>query len=293
MKASTAASPTVGSNFMATLKTFAGIAEFISENEADLNKNYLVFRQFLALLAHINKGKIDGYKLFNIIENDTNQILCLQTKRQLLFFSIKKEISLEAYELLKSKIQTYIIAGIEILGETNLVLKIVKDCSAKFNVLKDRLICVCEKTKEIQPSEGNLQIPLPKDIEEIARMEMEYHKEEYGDKSNCEFQKTKELVIEKLHKQSLLLWKSKNEIVSIIHAKIEGDLFYIYHIYTKPSERKKGFGTNLLHTVTSKVIEKEKIKAGLVSQKNDNATNKIFNDIGFVPIYETFDIEIL
>ena len=241
----------------------------------------------------MNNGQIESYKLFNIIENDTNKIICLQTKRHLLLVPIKKEISIEAYELLKSTIEPNIVAGIEILGETNLVLRIVKDCNAKFNVIKDRLICECEKTKEIRPCEGSLQIPTLKDIEEITRMEMDYHKEEYGDKSNCEFQETQELVIEKFDKQSLLLWKSQNEIVSIINANFEGDLFYVFHIYTKPSQRKKGFGTNLLHEVISKIISTEKIKAGLVSQKNDIATNKVFNEIGFVPIYEMFDIEIL
>jgi len=89
------------------------------------------------------------------------------------------------------------------------------------------------------------------------------------------------------------LWKNNNKIVSLINANFEGDFFYIYHIYTKPTERKKGFGTNLLQKVTSKIINSEKIKAGLVSQRNDNSTNKIFKEIGFVPIYEILNAETL
>lgn len=77
------------------------------------------------------------------------------------------------------------------------------------------------------------------DIEEITRMELAYHKEEYGDKSNYDLQRTQELVLEKFKRQSILLWQNENEIVSLINANYEGDFFYIYHIYTKPSQRKK------------------------------------------------------
>lgn len=277
---------------MATLKTFEGIEQFVSENETDLKENYLVFRQLLSLLGEIKQGKVEAYKLFNIVRDDKTEIICLQTKQHLLLIPTKPKVSFEVYELLISIIRSSIIAGIEILGERTLVMKITKHFNVQFNVIKDRLLCECKTTKEISVCEGSLQIPLLEDIEEITRMEVSYHKEEYGDKSNCSFQNTKELVKKKFEKQSILLWKHKNEIVSLINANIEGDLFYIYHIYTKPSERKKGFGTNLLHKVTSKIIDSEKIKAGLVSQRLDSATNKIFHEIGFVPVYELLDIEI-
>lgn len=279
--------------FMVALKTFEGIEDFVFENETTLKDNYLVFRQQLSLLGQINHEKLGGYKLFNIIEDEITVIVCLQTKQHLLLNPVKQELSLEVYEVLKSIVQHDIIRGLQILGERTLVFKIVKDCNAKFNVFKDRLLCECVATKEISACEGSLQIPSLKDIEEITRMEVSYHKEEYGEKSNCNFQNTIKLVKKKFDEQSILLWKHGNEIVSLINAKIEGNLFYIYHIYTKPSERKKGYGTNLLHKVTSKIIDTEKIKAGLVSQRLDKTTNKVFNKIGFNPIYEIVDIEIL
>jgi len=288
----TAESPDVGSNFMATLQTFEGIEQFVFENQTDLKNNYLIFRQLLSFLGHINQGKIEDHKLFNINENGIPEIICLQTKLHLLLIPIKKEVSSKAYELLKSIIKPNISTGVEILGERTLVLKIIKDCNAQFNVIKDRLFCECEKTMGIRDCEGSLQIPMLEDIEEITEMEISYHKEEYGDKSNCDFQETKKLVEKKFENQSILLWKNKSKIVSLINANIEGDLFYINHIYTKPTERKKGFGTNLLQKVTSKIIDSDKIKAGLVSQRLDSATNKIFNDIGFAPIYEMLDVEI-
>lgn len=278
---------------MTTLQTFEGIEQFVFENQITLKENYLIFRQLLSFIGLIKKNNVVNYKLFNIIENNSIEITCLQTKLHLLIIPTKQKVSIDTYQLLKSTISPTISAGLEILGERTLVLKIIEDLDIQHKIIKDRLICECEKTKRIRACDGSLQIPLFNEIEEITKMEMAYHKEEYGDKSNCDFVETKKLVEGNFKNQSILLWKKGNEIVSLINANIEGDLFYINHIYTKPSERKKGFGTNLLHKVTSRIIDSEKIKAGLVSQRLDEATNKVFTDIGFAPFYEMLDIKIV
>jgi predicted GNAT family acetyltransferase len=276
---------------MATLKTFEGIEHFLSVNQAEIKDNYLVFRQLLYCLGIINQGSVGGYELFNLNQNYLTEIICLKTKRHLILISTKQKISFEVYELLKSMIQPVVTEAIEILGERNLVLKIIKDCNLQFKIIKDRLFWECKKTKDILACSGSLHIPVADDIGEITRMEVNFHKEEFGDESNCDFEETKVLVEKRIENQSILLWKNNNEIVSLINAKIEGDFFYIYHIYTKPTERRKGFGTNLLHNVTSKVIDTEKIRAGVVSQRLNIFTNKIFNVIGFLPVYEMIDTE--
>ncbi len=192
---------------MATLKIFDRIEQFLSHNEIELKNQYLIFRQLLSILEQVSQGKIGAFKLFNVVENDNTEFICLQTKPYLIIIPIKTENNVNAYQLLKSTLQSSIMSGVEILGERTLIFKILEDLNVKFNIIKDRLLYECEKTKEISPCEGSLQIPIWEEIEEITTMELNYHKEEYGDKSNHDFQRTKQLVEEKMKKQSFCCGK--------------------------------------------------------------------------------------
>lgn len=138
---------------MATLNTFKGIEDFVTYNVVELKKQYLIFRQLLSILKKANQDKFRPYKLFNVVEKEITEIICLQTKSYIVAVSTKADINPDVYQLLKSTIKSGIITGVEILGERTLVTKLIEDFNLQFTIIKDRLVYECETTKEISACE--------------------------------------------------------------------------------------------------------------------------------------------
>lgn len=147
----------------------------------------------------------------------------------------------------------------------------------------EKLTCmVCNNLTKPKECDGSIYIPSDNalDIDVLRNIYFEYSYELYG-KDSISLESSKVKVKQMIENGSLYAWKNnKGEIVSMVDCQDDNNFGVLTSLYTREYERGKGYGSNLIYTLTKEIKESERKPIIYVESGNSISMN-IYQKIGY------------
>lgn len=138
----------------------------------------------------------------------------------------------------------------------------------------------CPKLSEPEKTaDGCFSIASEADLENIVICMEEFHNEIGIDKqSNDEYRKNAK---SKIENGQLYLWKNAaGDITAMCAYRISGDVGTVNMVYTKKSDRRKGYASNLVYQATKHIIEQGNMPS-LYTNADYAASNQCYQKLGY------------
>jgi hypothetical protein len=205
----------------------------------------------------------------------------------LLIYGENWEIS--QFEELKKVIDLKLFKNYLLTGNSELILALIAFFDIQnFTILKERIFHKSKKIVQFKNSKLKIEYGTQKDLLELAGMLQQYYHEEYkglNDKTIFEMQERIFQVI--LTRSIYILKDQKNNILSFCTI-IDPDVGILF---TKTLYRKKGFGKFIL-SFCSNILLKKNSEVFVMTDKNEIASNKVCEKVGFKAYYNYTLVEI-
>ena len=263
------------------IKKFETAQKLIDYNVEYFYNNYFIFYQLTAIIDKIlNGSEIQSSKIFILEDEIGNRLVCLHTNLAYLIFGKYSETE-DVVDILQSEINLSELKALQFIGCKDLILNLFKRNNSNYEIIKDRIIYECHSVLNIKIAGGNLKLAEMNNHEELSKMSFDYQKEEYGKNSFRDYNYMSEIVMNGIKSHNFLTWVDNNKICSMLQLTTLGAYGYIGHLFTKETERGKGYASNLVYHATQKILNNNYDKVGLVSDALNLTTNSIFKKVGF------------
>ncbi len=270
----------------ARLKDFKNFNDFFKYNFEELFSNYYVHYHFLTRLEDLNKGVIQAYRGFNVIDDEGNNIIFIWISGCCYLYSngwTQEMISVLSEEIKFLQFKKHF----EFAGEKELITEVLNTAKVNYKLFKDRLVYQITKTKpvtrEINGEVSNASIV---NFEDVLALSMQNYHEEYDGKGERTEDQMAASIMSGLNKGNLYVLQESGSIASIVQViSSEEDKPIIGNLFTKKDNRNKGYAFKLLHTIAEGLLNNGYEDLGLFSDKSNPASNAVFVKIGFEPIY--------
>lgn len=264
--------------------------EFVSKIKSLVGEEFFEHYYLINAINEVLEGNIISYEAYYVSNDNNSWIIGIRIDGNYLIYG--KNWDKNLIEQTISKINFPLFQpNYHFSGTNNLVTEILKSSNRKLEIFKDRIFYTCSKLDHLDEEENFEKVLCDiKDIEELAEMVCEYFEDEYKGINNKDFDAVLLQVESQIKKKTLWNLKHNGKIKSIcsIIQTSNGNPI-IGSFFTKRNERNLGYGTSLLRTVTNNLL-KFNNEVWLISDKESVASNKVFHNIGYKPIYETTDI---
>lgn len=151
------------------------------------------------------------------------------------------------------------------------------------NKKEENLTCmVCNNLKKPNECDGSIYFPSNNDvdIENLSDIYYDCNYELYG-KDGVIKESSKVKVKQMIENGSLYAWKNnKGEIVSMVDCQDDNNFGVLTSLYTREYERGKGYGSNLIYTLTKEIKESERKPIIYVESGNSISMNT-YKKIGY------------
>jgi predicted GNAT family acetyltransferase len=260
--------------------------ELFNYNREFIYHSYYEHFYLIKIIEQLESGQHDIINGYNIVGGDGDRILCLHIDGAYLLYSHKW--NRDMLELLSAQVDLKICTeGFSFSGNKELIMELFNHQSSNYEIFKDRIIYECLTVQNAPTSiEGDWELCTFRDFKKVSMMIYEYHVEEYGDKAFRDYQSVKKMIEGVIRNESCFLWKNGKSICCV------GQLFneetgypLIGTLYTDKAHRNKGYATALVHALTESVIDDGLERCGLVSDATNPSSNKVFQKVGYKPIY--------
>lgn len=159
------------------------------------------------------------------------------------------------------------------------------DCIVKYNKitvqqLKHRIHYECKKVNPIQCSPGQM---LPLNLENLdlyVEFGMKFNLS-YDDGTTATAEIMSESLKSSIENKSISQWVNQNDICSICRAYVMYDYPVIDFFFTAEKHRGKGYGTSLVHSITSMRLEEGHNRCILTADGNNQTSNNVFQKVGY------------
>jgi predicted GNAT family acetyltransferase len=264
--------------------------EFVSKIKSLVGEQFFEHYYLINAINEVLEGNIISYEAYYIFNDNNSWIIGIRINGNYLIYGKNWDENL--IEQTISKINFSIFQpNYHFSGTNSLVTEILKSSNRKLEIFKDRIFYSCSKLNSFDEQENFEKLLCDKnDIEELAEMVCEYFEDEYNGKNNKDFDAVLRQVEHQIENNTLWNLKHNGKIksfCSIIQTSNGNPI--IGSFFTKRNERNLGYGTALIRTVTNNLL-KVTNEVWLISDKESIASNKVFNNIGYKPIYETTDV---
>lgn len=271
---------------MIQLKRFENLQMLADFNCIEDPQNYFVFYTLNQALDRAAEGLLELYDGFNLIDENNNSILTIWLSGNLFFYSSK--FTEELVDKLVDEIPIHNFRNFEITGQTDLLLELIKRTSPEIEVKKNRLIYECETVLPNVRMIGNIREPNMNDFHDLVEMSWAWYVEEYHGAGPTPKQAVYQKVMMGISQGGYYVLDHGGVIASMVCVINDHENFsMIGNFYTKPEFRNQGFGSTLLHAVTDGLLKSGYLKCGLISDLAIPASNRVFEKIGYVPIYKS------
>jgi hypothetical protein len=270
---------------MADILTFENFQDFLDYNNQEIFDNYFVYYHFIQLLNILESGKLDLFDAYNVVSEDGKSVMCIWVTGN--YFVYSNNWNDEIVKILVDKIKIEKYKEFTFLGQRDLIIQLFEKSNIKYEILKDRLIYECIKvTPAIKNKIGIVENATFHDFKELVQMSMENYIEEYAGKGQRTIEDMETAVANGINKSSLFLLRDNNIICSIVQIiNDDEDEPMIGNLFTKKEMRNMGYAFSLLQTVTERFLNNGCQKCGLISDISNPASNKVFVNTGYKPIY--------
>jgi hypothetical protein len=277
---------------MITIVQFETIGSFFDYNETEFENNYFVYYHFLQIFELVKVGEITIHDAYNIVDDSNgNFVICIWLTGN--YFIYSNNWTEEILEKLAEKINLPKFNDFVFMGQRDLILELFKKFNVKYELIKDRLVYECSKVKETGKKvlEG-IQNASEKDYSELLDMSYNNYVEEYDGKGLKVREDFEPGIISGMEENSIYILKNEEKELCSMLQKINSSEYdpMIGNLYTKKSMRNKGYAFSLLYAVTQGLLKNGFKKCGLLSDVKNASSNKVFINVGYVPVYKWISI---
>ena len=139
----------------------------------------------------------------------------------------------------------------------------------------------CNKTVEPKKVDGYIAKATLEDEEVLTRFNYKESKE-ISDVKDLRYEEARESFFKRLERGTYYVWKnSNNEIVAQAFYRLIDNNAKIAGVYTKESERCKGYAANLIYYLTNLALDKG-YHVSLYTDYNYIPSNKAYKNVGYV-----------
>ena len=265
------------------VKNFLDPNEGLEFNAEFIYGNYFPHYSLIKIIEEIKNGTIGLVDFFNIIEENCF-ILCICTDQGCLVYA--NDWTENAIDDLVLRIDFTRFRNWPFLGTRNLIVDMLTRHKIDYAIEKDRLVYVCEKVNEISVSSGYASQSEVADLKRITDLTHEYGLEEWGERDGKGYDYTEGIVLSCIAEDKQVQWND-NGIFAIAQVmNLENNMPVIGSLYTDTGKRKNGYASSLLYEVTSQLLDQGYSSVSLLSDVTNPTSNKIFDKVGYFPIYK-------
>lgn len=275
---------------MVTVKKFASPREFLEHNEEVLNTQYFEHFHLHRIFSELRKGEIKLIAGYNIIDDDNSNAIIVRVLEEFYIYSNKWNENL--INFLDTELRQ-IHTEVKLLrGRKEIILELVERMKLNYEILNDRLIYDCTDVAALSEKiPGKFGIANISDWATIEKMSVDYYIEEFEGKGQQPIESVKASAYQGIKSETIFKWSANGRIVSM--ARLLGDSAtnaMIGGLFTKVSERKKGYAYVLTSELTRHLLNKGFSKCGLLTEATKIPTNKIFEKVGYKKVYDWINI---
>jgi ribosomal protein S18 acetylase RimI-like enzyme len=180
--------------------------------------------------------------------------------------------------------------GFHFVGTNSLINDIFNGVEIKTVDFKDRYFYKIDSITVTSYTPHIITEPNESDIEELAIITQESHKEEYKELSQRTLEEFVVQVRELISNSDIFINRNDKEITGFCTAMYtKSDSPMIGTLFIKEKYRNKGIGKALLSFVTKKLMMEKANSCYLVTERNNVSANKVIESIGYIKIYEHMD----
>jgi GNAT superfamily N-acetyltransferase len=259
--------------------------EFLNFLNTSIETTDFRYKYLLGILdLAFGKAEAEVTENTAVYQSEDDWIIYIETAGQLFLYGSDND---ELLTELSNKINLNAFHGFEIMGEYNLVYKLLdKQNIHDYSVIKDRIFYRLANTDQLLDILENTSADMD-DAEELTQMMLDYYHEEYNGTRDKQYDPIFNGICQFIMTQTIHIFK-ENNIVKAFCTIIDPDIGIIY---TKPEFRKNQIGKKLLSTCSHILMELND-ESYLMTDLNSPASNKMTQDIGYEEIYRHSNIKI-
>lgn len=157
-----------------------------------------------------------------------------------------------------------------------------------YTIIKDRIIYETKATLPLKRKHlGKALKSGTIDLEILAQMSYQYSIEEWGEREGRGMDYVRLMVKQAVQDGALVQYDTSLGIACIAQVlNMQNGLPIIGSLYTPAEKRGKGYATMLVHALTKKILGNGFEKCGIISDATNPITNKLFVNVGYLPVYE-------
>ncbi len=241
----------------------------------------------IGLLLPISKSVGPNPPLLIAVEQDGLPIYAvIQTPpHNLILAGVDDDLSLVLHDLVRFLIAKSIhLPGV--IGPKEAVQKFVRLwCEMKGcqSILKmNQMVYRLEKVLPVRFSSGYLRPAEPKDSRKTEKMLFDFSKEINIPVTMSEVNR---IATQKINDQSIWVWVDNSEIVSLAaSSRPTPNGITVNYVFTPKEYRKRGFASSCVAQLSQKLLEKGYSFCTLFTDLDYPTSNRIYQNIGYVPI---------
>ena len=270
---------------MTEIKKYNTPIDFLRENQEYIYGDYFSHYHLIRKIEEVIEQKTDIIDGYNIVDDKGSYVLCMWVTGT--YFIYGSSWTSEIVAMLSEAIKLKKFKHFSFCGQRELIIEFFKYNQITGKVFKNRFIEVCESVNSPKiESIGHIEHAHFDDLERLVQMSYDYNQEEFFGQGSQTFNDVSSSVKAAIFDAYIYVWRVEGIITSIAQVINRHDEFaLIGSLYTKKEYRGYGYGYFLMQSLTKRLLEKQYLKCGLVSDADNFITKKIFERVGYKPIY--------
>lgn len=262
---------------------FEKYIDFYNANNDLMESNPLQYFFLQEMFEKVVKKEQELIKLFNIT-NESNRIIVLFTGECCLIYDDNYDETL--IPLLSKEIEFEKFNSYQFAGSKQTIDKLFEYNHASYQMQKHRVTYKCTKVSEpFKLASGRLEMASADRMQELAKLSVGFAKDYYGITKSIE--EAAQLILNGIHADSVYQWVDNKRVCAIAQTMYgQFDFPVIGHFYTHPSNRNKGYGASIIHTVTNGLLNNGHESVMLQTNALTPESNRVFEKVGYHNIGE-------
>ncbi len=176
------------------------------------------------------------------------------------------------------------------IGVKKLIEEFSKIYTSKYSIDKTLIGHILEQLESIKLSEGKIENCHDSDLEFVAEW-----LESFGEECNLPHRPKGEELInmaqQRIKRGSMYKWVVNKKPVSICGEIVSNEYFSkISLVYTPPKFRNNGYAISCVWALSKLILERGQKTICLFTDKSNPTSNKIYSQIGYIPLFEDYEI---
>ncbi|WP_231424682.1 GNAT family N-acetyltransferase [Pedobacter sp. Leaf250] len=266
-------------------KYFSTSQEFLKANAKIIDKNYFAF--YSSLMNMLSSKQL--FQLWGIYDYGQATAYCMWFDKNIVVHSFGWTD--ETLEAIEGDVDFPTLSGYTLSGQRIVITDLLEYNDVPYEVIKDRIVYSIESVSPQAFQNQQIQKAVLEDKSEIAEMSYQYYMEEYQSKGPRTAEYFHDITKSGIKNGNIYKLTIDGNICSIAQVMSEEKFFpLIGQFFTKSRFRGKGYGYSLLTQLSSHLLAKGHSKVGLLADRANPMTIKIFERVGYVPVYDHLSV---